>query len=483
MRLKTKGHTSIDILREISIYFKADFTEGYHTANVKIPESKGAGDIRSFDFFDGFSLLIFNLKLKENFEIVRSTSEQDSFYFIHSNSGSLKYTSATGEKQEITQFRNVIVKIKNKSEGSFLFPANEPIQVSFILLTKKMLSSVYDTNRHLLSVYLNDIFSNLDETKAFTHFGNLIKEISDFAKVFYYNTPINIVSLLTHKAAALNILATSIENYDKSKVGITHRNPLSDEDLKKVIHISNYIANNLNMNLNIDELEKESGINSKKIQIGFRFLFNETINSFTRSCKFTEAKRLLETTNLSMSEISYTIGISSKSYFSKTFKEIYGHLPSEHRSLQYYQEKDIFQLSYRSVANIGLLTKDLNNIVDISKEHNGNANINGCLIYHQNSFFQILEGGKKEVLELYEKIGRDPRHTNVKLLWKGFKQEKIFKQWNMAYISEETLTLLSKENKADAISLQKLSFLLTNYQEPNQAFWENVRNHLLLRKI
>jgi AraC-like DNA-binding protein len=62
-----------------------------------------------------------------------------------------------------------------------------------------------------------------------------------------------------------------------------------------------------------------------------KFLTGDTATEFIRKIKLEKAKELLNTTDLTVSEISYKVGFSSPSYFTKCFKLHFGNIPKEFR--------------------------------------------------------------------------------------------------------------------------------------------------------
>ena len=48
-----------------------------------------------------------------------------------------------------------------------------------------------------------------------------------------------------------------------------------------------------------------------------------------------------------------------------------------------------------------------------------------------NSFLQVLEGRKEVVETLLDKIGKDSRHTDVRVLYQGALPDRLFGQWSM----------------------------------------------------
>ena len=93
----------------------------------------------------------------------------------------------------------------------------------------------------------------------------------------------------------------------------------------------------------------------------------------------------------------------------------------------------MYQLNYHSKSKPGLGLNELDDILQKAITVNSAKNITGCLIYHNKSFVQILEGKKQDVLDVYDKIKADDRHNNINLLWKNRVEERFFPEWHMAY--------------------------------------------------
>lgn len=68
---------------------------------------------------------------------------------------------------------------------------------------------------------------------------------------------------------------------------------------------------------------------------------------------------------------------------------------------------------YISNASADMNLRDIEQLLKISEERNQNLNIKGILLYSDGNFFQVLEGEKKVVLELWQKIQNDSRHYGI----------------------------------------------------------------------
>ena len=75
------------------------------------------------------------------------------------------------------------------------------------------------------------------------------------------------------------------------------------------------------------------GLSASKLQEGFKDMHGRTVNNFICHIRLLKAEQLLKNSDLNISEIVYSLGWSSRSYFSKIFKEKYNCTPS------FYQEQ------------------------------------------------------------------------------------------------------------------------------------------------
>ena len=80
------------------------------------------------------------------------------------------------------------------------------------------------------------------------------------------------------------------------------------------------------------------------------------------------------------------------------------------------------------------IRQDLMDILTEAIDFNGRHQVHGVLYYGHGKFFQCLEGDSDIVNQLfYEKITKDPRHSNVVLLDLADIDYVKFSRWNMKY--------------------------------------------------
>ena len=90
-------------------------------------------------------------------------------------------------------------------------------------------------------------------------------------------------------------------------------------------------------------------------------------------------------------------------------------------------------LAYSSAATRPFSSKDLADLLAVSRKNNEKRGITGMLLYIDESFFQILEGPEQALHTLYETITRDDRHSNVTKLIEEPIERRTFSDWSMGY--------------------------------------------------
>jgi len=78
----------------------------------------------------------------------------------------------------------------------------------------------------------------------------------------------------------------------------------------------------------VDALADRLGISSRHLDRLFRRHAQATPLQVARTCRLQRAKRLLDTTNLSVTEIAFAAGFSSLRRFNAVFRDAYGRPPS-----------------------------------------------------------------------------------------------------------------------------------------------------------
>ena len=75
-------------------------------------------------------------------------------------------------------------------------------------------------------------------------------------------------------------------------------------------------------------------------------------------------------------------------------------------------------------------------ILALSKRNNARVGVTGALLFNAGSFAQVLEGPRAAVEATFERIQRDPRHSDVSVLQCEPVTARGFPNWSMAFIGQ-----------------------------------------------
>ena len=95
------------------------------------------------------------------------------------------------------------------------------------------------------------------------------------------------------------------------------------------------------------------------------------------------------------------------------------------------------RLLYVSTAEAARPVEVADAIIRRAREYNPAHGITGILCYSDTLYLQLLEGGRRQVNELYARILSDPRHHDVVLLHYEEILERRFADWTMGRVNLE----------------------------------------------
>lgn len=100
----------------------------------------------------------------------------------------------------------------------------------------------------------------------------------------------------------------------------------------------------------------------------------------------------------------------------------------------------LVRLVYASRATEPVTEEMLGNILASSRENNKASGVTGLLcVCHDHVFLQVLEGGRKQVNQLYSDLLSDSRHSDVFILHYEEIRERQFANWRMGRVDVERL--------------------------------------------
>ena len=476
MMLALEEANPIEMLRQFGVYLNADLIEDLGAATLVLDNEKGKGRISIYELIPGLSAWIYDIVLEEELEIKAHFSKEKCYYFGYNLVGSqLQKFPEEAEYKKLHQHQNFIIISKPGEVSHFVVPKEIPYQCCYIIVNPKEMLASNIHSKTKLAQQLIETFEDTANDQMYRYFGDIDMRTRTYADILVNNTRTDIVGRLVTEAAVLNTLGSQIEAHDQDTQTDNFRPELTKEELFKISEMGDYVLEHISEKLNLRELSDHLQIPAKKIQAGIRFLYGCSANDYVTRLRLEKAKELMQTTAKNISEICYSIGYQSRSYFSKKFQETYGMLPSAYKSTLT-KDRLFYEISYRSLAVPSIQEGDVDEIVQRARQNNLQFNITGCLIYHRKIFFQLIEGNKHDILSLYDKLCQDHRHTDIQLMWKGHKIKRDFDNWSMATLTDEKGLNVKVQGDIQHIELGNVLGNLSQNSLASESLWRKVRN-------
>ncbi|MCV9385187.1 two-component regulator propeller domain-containing protein [Reichenbachiella ulvae] len=107
-------------------------------------------------------------------------------------------------------------------------------------------------------------------------------------------------------------------------------NQSSSLDRDFVQKLMSYVMENITKpDLSVESLASELNLSRSQLYRKVKALTGSSVNEFTRNIRLEQARKIIEAGNLNIAEVSYQVGFSSPSYFTKCFKEHFGYVPKD----------------------------------------------------------------------------------------------------------------------------------------------------------
>ncbi len=137
----------------------------------------------------------------------------------------------------------------------------------------------------------------------------------------------SLAQLITSRQIIFNKLYTGITKQGKEKT--------TTLDLEFIQKILNLINENISESqLNVELLSSKVFLSRSQLYRKIKTLTGVSINEFIRNVRLEKAKYLIEQGDNNINEISYKVGFTSPSYFTKCYKVKYGHLPTQEKNFR-----------------------------------------------------------------------------------------------------------------------------------------------------
>lgn len=293
---------------------------------LDIKNDLAKGSIRSILLEDGITVLEFNILANEPIEISIDALVATHVNFMYCSKGRLNHSFChTALSNSIDAFQTSIVA--NIISDKNIIHLEKDVKTVATLISVNTQGS---TNSEW-STSLKDAFIS-NKTEDYLYIGSYNLKIAESIRQLQSIKQEGLVRKLLIKGIVNVILAYEIEHHNKDILNSAMEpTSLTKMELNAIAELTDYINEFTDLDHKVENLSDRVGLSAAKLQEGFKFQHGLTVCEYIRSVRLTKSEDLIINTDLNISEIVYSVGFTSRSYFSKIFKERFDCTPSEYK--------------------------------------------------------------------------------------------------------------------------------------------------------
>tara|TARA_R110002049_G_scaffold251562_1_gene425927 strand:+ start:58 stop:1083 length:1026 start_codon:yes stop_codon:yes gene_type:complete len=322
IEISISAENTKNIIEQLQYKIGGELLERWGECTLVLDNAIAKGTIKVIPFDWGVNLMIYDITFFEEVILKIEATEFNPIRFIYNLQGQFFHRFGIQSKKElIEQFQTLI--FTNKTDGlNFLhFQKGVKIETNIIQIIRKEFLKKRTTKVSTLNKKLQEIFVDTDHDNRFAHHGAINLKMADDVKALHNIKKKGMLRILQIEAMVYKILSLHIQHYNVQSQGVSLPTSLVKSELKRIRKLGEKILKNPSKDYNLEDLSQESGLSQAKLQDGFKFLYTRTVTEFIRHVRLEQARDLIKTTDLNISQIVYSIGFTSRSYFSKIFKE------------------------------------------------------------------------------------------------------------------------------------------------------------------
>lgn len=302
---------------------------------LKPDKEIAVGTVRYIRFNKCMETLIFDLRTQNSIELALSHNSADMLYCLYSLKGDYLLQIRGSENYiGLQALQSALVYSKAKAANKLVIDPEQRLILTLIGINRQKYQSEFKGDFRGLDGKLKKLFNLVQESDNNFHQGNHNLKIGEYVKsLLRANHEYAISSYLYCEGFCNLVLATQIEQFYRGLQQDQNPTSLNQQEMKAVREISEYIQNYPDVEHSIKSLCRKSGLSPNKLQEGFKFMHSRTVSDFIRHTRLEKAEQLIKFTDLNISEVVYSIGLTSRSYFCKIFKKKYKYSPKQYKNL------------------------------------------------------------------------------------------------------------------------------------------------------
>lgn len=293
------------------------------------PEELGSGTMSRVRISPGLALGIGDFCVHEDLEITCEPVSMPAvlhFFSSHYEKNGYSFVEAQNKNHVFGPNPGGSIAYRQEWQGSFTLPRGVPHRSLAVYIDPAVLGQFMEGQQNCFPSDLTDISQGGSEKPYSRQFSlshtvnSIISQVFDCPysgalRQFYLEA--KTLELVTYALAQLII---------KPETETT----LHASDIKRVAAVREMLLRSLENPPSLQELARLFGTNKNKLNNDFRIFFGTSIFDFLRISRLKQARKLLESREMNVTEVAFEVGYSHQQSFTRAFRNYFGTNPIDH---------------------------------------------------------------------------------------------------------------------------------------------------------
>lgn len=331
--METKRISAHNELLLLKNHFQGTIIKKSGLQTLDLDTALGSGQVNSVVLNTGLTAFEFDIKLKVDHELVFDAVEDPMVYLFYCLKGNCFHQFKEDKMvTKLEELQTAVLFNDEEHKSKIIFKRNEHvilncIRINLSVYGNQVLLEENDLDFMSLLTTYNKNLGYLHLGKYNLEIGELIKKLED---VKYEDS---LTNLLSFQGICHMIMAKQLEQFEMDlNNDLKSYTTLLKKELEMISEIGDFINYYPEFPHTINSLSSKSGLSPSKLQLGFKFMHDMTLGEYIREVRLKKSEVLIRTTELNISEVVYSIGFTSRSYFCKIFKKKFNCSPKAYKT-------------------------------------------------------------------------------------------------------------------------------------------------------
>lgn len=276
------------------------------------------------------------IKIEEDFILIRFQNDENENMMVKRpvNQGLIQFHFGIKGKAKFV-FNQGTYALDLKEEHSLLlYNPQKELPLNLELAPNTWVISVIISIKKFHALFSNEaeyipFLSNENQDKKYYNDGKISPSMSIvLSQIFHFNLNPSIKNLY-YRGKGYELLSLY---FNRTEDPNAEQCPflIDEENVMKIRQAKEIILSNISEPPGLQELADKVGLNLKKLKMGFKQIYGDTVYGFLFDYKMDYARKLLDSGSYNVNEVGLKIGYSTGSHFIAAFKKKYATTPKKY---------------------------------------------------------------------------------------------------------------------------------------------------------